>query len=542
MKINRQIICSFIFVVFLVMVTGLASATTYAYVPNSMDNNISVIDTATNKVIASVSVGDQPYGIAITPDGKKVYVANQGSNTVSVIDAVNLTVTAAVPVGISPLGVAVSPDGTKIYITNSGSNNVSIIATNNDTIIGTINGEYGIFRPAGITASPDGTKLYVVSSGYGGSVCVIDSETSKDITTVNVGHYPVGIAITPDGTKAYVTNHDGSTVSVIDTVTNTVIATVPGVYGDNIVVSPDGTRIYVENPASTIHVIDTATNNVIATLNTVMTTSGISINKDGTKIYVANDADNTVSVIDVATNIITASVNVGMNPKAFGQFISPSSVSSVLTGINLSLSMRAPTSIDQGSSMTYILYYSNFGNGTAQNVILEDRIPDNVTFESASDGGIYDLSAGTVRWNIGIVEPNGHGYRTLNVSIPPDVAVRTAIVNKAKISISNIQALLDNNEAQAKTTVTDSTLPPKETSYMIDFEDPSFQNEEQIKDHYLGLMFSDGVRISKNSLSNPPYWAPYSGNSVAYFSDVNRIDFDQPVSWVSLRYHSVTNI
>jgi uncharacterized repeat protein (TIGR01451 family) len=526
------------------MVTGLVSATTYAYVPNSMDNNISVIDTATNKVIASVNVGDQPYGIAITPDGNKVYVANQVSNTVSVIDAVNLTVTATVPVGISPVGVTSSPDGTKIYVTNYGnysvpSNTVSLINTTTNTVTATIPvGD----KPKGITVSPDGTKLYVVNCQYGGSVYVIDTATNSLITTVTVGNYPEGIAITPDGTKAYVTNYDSQTVSVIDTTTNTVTATVPSVRGENIAISPDGTKIYVENSAaSIIHVIDSATNNVIATLNPKTITYGISINKDGTKAYVTNHDSQTVSVIDTARNIVTDTVNVGRNPQAFGQFISPSPISSVLTGVDLSLSMQAPSSKDHGSSMTYTLYYSNSGNATVQNVTLEDRIPDNLTFESASDGGIYDPITGTVRWDIGTVEPSGSGYRTLNVSIPADVPVRTVIVNKAKISISNIQALFDNNEAQAKTTVTNSTLPPKTTPYTIDFENPSFGNEEQIKDHYPGLMFSDGIKISKNSLSNPPYWAPYSGNNSAYFSGVNRIDFDQPVSWVSLRYHSVTN-
>ena len=38
---------------------------------------------------------------------------------------------------------------------------------------------------------------------------------------------PNGVAITPDGTRVYETNQNSSTVSVIDTATNTVVATVP---------------------------------------------------------------------------------------------------------------------------------------------------------------------------------------------------------------------------------------------------------------------------------------------------------------------------
>jgi YVTN family beta-propeller protein len=43
--------------------------------------------------------------------------------------------------------------------------------------------------------------------------------------TVKVGNFPHGVAVTPDGTKVYVTNAGDSTVSVIDTTTNTVTTT-----------------------------------------------------------------------------------------------------------------------------------------------------------------------------------------------------------------------------------------------------------------------------------------------------------------------------
>ena len=41
----------------------------------NLDNTVSVIDTATNTVTATVPVGSYPIGVAVTPDGTKVYVA-----------------------------------------------------------------------------------------------------------------------------------------------------------------------------------------------------------------------------------------------------------------------------------------------------------------------------------------------------------------------------------------------------------------------------------------------------------------------------------
>ena len=63
---------------------------------NEYSNNVSVIDTETNTITATVPVGNWPYGVAVSPDGKKVYVTNDHDNTVSVIDTATNTVTTTV--------------------------------------------------------------------------------------------------------------------------------------------------------------------------------------------------------------------------------------------------------------------------------------------------------------------------------------------------------------------------------------------------------------------------------------------------------------
>jgi YVTN family beta-propeller protein len=86
---------------------GVCSATVVqaqfsAYVTNRNSNTVSVLDTATNTVSATVPVGSQPIGVAVSPNGAFVYVANLVSNTVSVIDVATNTVSATVPVGSEP--------------------------------------------------------------------------------------------------------------------------------------------------------------------------------------------------------------------------------------------------------------------------------------------------------------------------------------------------------------------------------------------------------------------------------------------------------
>src|SRR5262249_33737345 len=108
-----------------------AEAQPFAYVTNSGSNTVSVIDTATNTVVANVPVVS-PIGVAITPDGTHAYVTNF-TGTVSVIATATNTVVATVPVGNNPSGVAITPDGTHAYVANSFSGTVSVIDTATNT-------------------------------------------------------------------------------------------------------------------------------------------------------------------------------------------------------------------------------------------------------------------------------------------------------------------------------------------------------------------------------------------------------------------------
>ena len=47
---------------------------------------------ATDSVVTSTKVGTRPWGIALTPDGRKLYAANGPSNNVSVLDAQTMQV------------------------------------------------------------------------------------------------------------------------------------------------------------------------------------------------------------------------------------------------------------------------------------------------------------------------------------------------------------------------------------------------------------------------------------------------------------------
>src|SRR2546426_3725021 len=109
---------------------GAADAQDFAYVANAASNSVSVIDTASNTVVATVGVGSRPFGVAITPDRARVYVTNRASASVSVIDTASNTVVATIGGGLS--GVAITPARTRAHV--SGLNSVSVIDTASNTV------------------------------------------------------------------------------------------------------------------------------------------------------------------------------------------------------------------------------------------------------------------------------------------------------------------------------------------------------------------------------------------------------------------------
>jgi YVTN family beta-propeller protein len=205
-----------------------------AYITNTSAGTVSVIDTATNTVTATIAVGGTDTGVAVSPDGSKVYIGSFDTNTVSVIATATNRVIATIAVP-SPLGVAVSPDGGKVYVANFDASSVSVIATATNAVTAVIALPVGSY-PLGVAVTPDDSRVYVAScSGDCGStvsvgtVSVIATATNMVTATIPVGLNPHGVAVTPDGSKVYVANSASGSVSVIATATNTVTDTVFGV-------------------------------------------------------------------------------------------------------------------------------------------------------------------------------------------------------------------------------------------------------------------------------------------------------------------------
>jgi YVTN family beta-propeller protein len=82
-------------------------------------------------------VGNQLQGAAVTPDGTRVYVANR-FGAVSVIDTATNTIVATITLATQTVGIAVTPDGARVYVADELAGEVTVIETATNTVLATI--------------------------------------------------------------------------------------------------------------------------------------------------------------------------------------------------------------------------------------------------------------------------------------------------------------------------------------------------------------------------------------------------------------------
>ena len=296
-----------------------AEAQTFAYVSNADRNTVSVIDTATNLVVATVPVGKLPIGLAATPDGSRVYVAALNSARVDVIDTTTNTLATSIPVsGGNATYVAIRPDGLRAYV--GVGEQVQVIDTATNTIVATI--LLGGSQVAKLAVSPDGSRVYVPQSI--GGVKVIDTATNTLIPpSIPMPSSARAVAFKPDGTQAYATSTD---IRVIDTSTNMVVNTITG-NSQHIVLSPDGSRAYATSGNSLL-VIDTVANVPLPAIPLGSYARGLAITSDGSRIYVCHINSDEVSVVDTGTSSLVATIAGVLDPHDVA-IVSPSSSSCI---------------------------------------------------------------------------------------------------------------------------------------------------------------------------------------------------------------------
>lgn len=284
-----------------------------AYVVNEGSASLSIIDTPTEKVTATVKVGERPRGLAVSSEGERAYVSLQDGTLVE-RDLFSRVESGRAVLGGLPYSIDLSPDGKLLAAAIQGTSEVVLVELANMRVVKKIPVRSGT-RPANAIFSPDGRWVYV-SVDESPALDVIDVRQGAVATSITVGPRLRDIAFSADGSRAYVAAEQASEVAVIDVSRHAVLARVKTASAPlGMALHPDGKRVFVSAPgAGKIHVLDTRSNTIVAELDACTGASRMALTPDGGKLYVTCGPTNEVAVIDTTTSRRVAQVPVGMTP------------------------------------------------------------------------------------------------------------------------------------------------------------------------------------------------------------------------------------
>ena len=326
------------------------SANYLVFISNEHSGDVTVIDGATDEVVASFRVGKRPRGIHATPDGKRLFVTLSGSprmapgvdenrapadktaDGLGVIDPVARKLIDRWHVGSDPEQFAISKDGKFAFIANEDDASASII----DLGSGQSRGKVKVSEePEGVGVNPSNGEVYVTCEEKG-EVFAIDPDAQRVIAKIDTGGRPRSVAFLPDGSRAYAACENGGYVAVIDARSHQLLSKIQLPTGSlpmGSAISKDGKELYVSTGrGNAVAVIDTQKNKVprspllsargegegeesiVAMIPVGNRAWGIALDPSGSKLYTANGASNDVSVVDLKSRKELRRIKVGDGP------------------------------------------------------------------------------------------------------------------------------------------------------------------------------------------------------------------------------------
>ena len=183
-------------------------------------------------------------------------------------------------------------------------------------------------RPYNLAVNPNTGRVYVANE-YLNSLSVLDGLTGTTVATVAVGTNPRGVAVDTGANLVYVANYGSDNVSVVDGASNAVLRTIA--VGDGpmsvwIDVHPTTGKVsvlVVNLLGRTLSVIDPASSAVTAISGLGTGPTGIAGNAETRRAYVANYNNNNVSIVNLDTRSIVGTIGVGSGPR--GVSVNPKS-------------------------------------------------------------------------------------------------------------------------------------------------------------------------------------------------------------------------
>ncbi len=291
----------------LLLLPGLAAARPLAFVINSNDATVSLIDMDSKAELQRIPVLREPHHMALTPDGRSLLVGDTAGNAVFFLDPATGAVQRRATIS-DPYQLQFSPDGKWMVVAGLARNQIDIYDAATLTLAHRIAASS---MPSHINFSPDSSVAYVSLQGTDALVAV-DVRSGAVLWKAPVGKTPAGV-LWLDG-KLLVGIMGADYVAVVDPATGAVerkVTTAKGAH--NLFVSPDGRTLYVCNRVDgSISLLDPKTLAVRGRIAMPGGPDDMDFAPDG-KIWVTRRWAHTVAILDPASGQFTT-VETGRSP------------------------------------------------------------------------------------------------------------------------------------------------------------------------------------------------------------------------------------
>jgi PQQ-dependent catabolism-associated beta-propeller protein len=297
-----------------------AAAQAYALISSEKDHALTVLDLKTQAVTGTISTCKRPRHMQRLPGGQQLLVACGESRQADVIDLATRKSLRRFALGEGPEIFDISADGKTMFVSDEDDAELQIV----DLASGKRTGRVKVGgEPEGVKISADGKLVYVTSEATN-QVQAVEPVSGKVVHNIAVGKRPRRFALTPDGKQLWVSNELGASVSIIDTSTHRVTATlnfeVKGARREDItpvglVFSADGQRAFVGlGRANHVAFVDVATRKVTNLVLVGKRAWGLALDKAGSTLYVVNGLSDDMTLVDVPNAKPLKTVKVGRVP------------------------------------------------------------------------------------------------------------------------------------------------------------------------------------------------------------------------------------
>ncbi len=288
---------------------------------NKADQALAIVDPASRRVVARVSVGEGPHEVAVSADGKFAYVGNYGGetpgHTISVIDLPAQAELYRVDLGPlrRPHGM-LFVDG-KVYFTAE----VNRLVARYDPVANQVDWLFGTGQATThmLIANADASLIFTANIGSN-SISAIQRVAGQDgwsETVIPVGKGPEGTDWSPDGKEIWTATGGDGGVSIIDVASKKVKETLRvGTKSTNrLKFTPDGKLVLLsDRDGGQLVVLDRATHKQRARLKMGRFPEGIQIAPDGSRAYVAQEGANDIAIVDLKTLTVAGHIAPGNGP------------------------------------------------------------------------------------------------------------------------------------------------------------------------------------------------------------------------------------